>query len=64
MNEGLVVMVSIRALINLDPILVSRAQGGTNPQRTVRIWRTGVSSGASRCGRSNTTRTGWVGATL
>jgi len=31
LNEGLVVMVSIRALINRDPILVSRAQDGTNP---------------------------------
>jgi len=64
LNEGLVVMVSIRALINRDPILVSRAQDGTNPQRAVRIRRTGVSAGASRGGRSNTTRTGWVGATL
>jgi len=68
--------VTVRGVGQILGVLVGAAgvgQGGEHQgkvvpvqpgDRLVRIRRTGVSAGASRGGRSNTTRTGWVGATL
>lgn len=59
-NDGFSRMVSLLALMSLDPILVSFAQDGTRPQFAIRRRRSRVPS--SR--RSTTIGTFWVGATF
>src|SRR5689334_6417605 len=59
-NEGFSRMVSLLALMSLEPILVSFAQDGIKPQRAISRRRSIVPS--SR--RSATIGTFWVGATF
>lgn len=59
-KEGFSRIVSLRALIILEPILVSLAQDGTKPHRAISRRR----SRAPSSKRSATMGTFWVGATF
>src|SRR5690349_6306583 len=59
-NDGFSRIDSLRALINLDPTLMSFAQDGNRPQRAMRRCRSMVPSSK----RSATMGTFWVGATF